>query len=245
MKLEEKHKEFVVKCFARFMTLTNIVDAFLEEFEDDLPPPDMPNLPTLDQWMVDLLIDEIEQKEKLKFINEFIERNQEEYKEEYGDEADERLNQEALEEYDFDCEMAHSGYCNRRREEALAKHEKQLQENLFNRFRRFDIDHRQFPNKYRALFNETRDEFCANYRIPDLNVPENVVRELETLYGYQKQRIFQPKNSKDVMQHITLAHQILKTIIAYNAIDAKQEVVDVTPQDAKALKQPQEALTDS
>ena len=37
MKLEEKHKEFVVKCFARFMTLTNIVDAFLEEFEDDLP----------------------------------------------------------------------------------------------------------------------------------------------------------------------------------------------------------------
>ena len=101
------------------------------------------------------------------------------------------------------------------------------------------------PDKYKALFNETRDEFCANYRIPDLNVPENVVRELETLYGYQKQRIFQPKNSKDVMQHITLAHQILKTIIACNALNPKQEVVDVTPQDAKALKQPQEALTDS
>ena len=245
MKLEEKHKEFVVKCFARFMTLTEILGAFMEEFEDDLPPPDMSDIPTLDQWMADLLIDEIEQAEKLRFINEFIERNQEEYKEEYGDKANEKLNQEALEEYEFDCEMAHIGYCNRRREEALAKHEKQFQENLFNRFRRLDIDHRQFPDKYKALFHNTRDEFCANYRIPDLNVPENVVRELETLYGFQKQRIFQHRNSKDVMQHITLAHQILKTIIACNAIDAKQEVVDVTPQDAKALKQPQEALTDS
>ena len=215
MKLEEKHKEFVVKCFARFMTLTEIVDAFLEEFEDDLPSPDMSDIPTLDQWMADLLIDEIEQEEKLRFINAFIERNQEEYKEEYGDEADEKLNQEALEEYDFDCEMAHIGYCNKRREETLAKHEKQFQENLFNRFRRLDIDHRQFPDKYKALFHNTRDEFCANYRIPDLNVPENVVRELETLYGFQKQRIFQHRNSKDVMQHITLAHQILKTIITH------------------------------
>ena len=41
MKLEEKHKEFVVKCFARFMKLTSIVDVFLEEFEDELPPADM------------------------------------------------------------------------------------------------------------------------------------------------------------------------------------------------------------
>ena len=245
MKLEEKHKEFVVKCFARFMTLTEILGAFMEEFEDDLPSPDMSDIPTLDQWMADLLIDEIEQEEKLRFINAFIERNQEEYKEEYGDEADEKLNQEALEEYDFDCEMAHIGYCNKRREETLAKHEKQFQENLFNRFRRLDIDHRQFPDKYKALFNETRDEFCANYRIPDLNVPENVVRELETLYGYQKQRIFQQKNSTEVMNHVNLAHQILKTIITCNALNPKQEVMDVTPQDAKALKQPQEALTDS
>ena len=51
MKLEEKHKEFVVKCFARFMTLTEILGAFMEEFEDDLPPPDMSDIPTLDQWM--------------------------------------------------------------------------------------------------------------------------------------------------------------------------------------------------
>ena len=244
MKLEEKHKEFVVKCFARFMTLTQIVDVFLEEFEDELPPPDMSGLPTLDQWMADLLTDELEQEEKLGFINEFIERNQEKYKEKYGDEADERLNQEALEAYNFDCEMAHIGFCREHLEEALAKHEKQFRESLFNRFRRLDIDHRQFPDKYKALFHNTRDEFFASYRIPDLNVPENVVRELETLYGYEKQRIFQHRDSSDIMKHVTLAHQILKTIIACNAINAGQEVVDVTPHDVKALKEAQKSVTD-
>ena len=39
MKLDEKHKQFAVKCFARFMTRTKVVEAFLEEFADDLPPP--------------------------------------------------------------------------------------------------------------------------------------------------------------------------------------------------------------
>ena len=39
MKLNEQHKEFAVKCFARFMTRTEVVKAFLKEFENDLPPP--------------------------------------------------------------------------------------------------------------------------------------------------------------------------------------------------------------
>ena len=89
MKLEEKHKEFVVKCFARFMTLTTIVDAFMDEFADDLPQPDISDLPTLDEWMAELLEDEAEQAAKLKMMNESIERNREAYTEEYGDEADE------------------------------------------------------------------------------------------------------------------------------------------------------------
>ena len=38
MKLNEQHKEFAVKCFARFMTRTEVVKAFLKEFENDLPP---------------------------------------------------------------------------------------------------------------------------------------------------------------------------------------------------------------
>ena len=244
MKLEEKHKEFVVKCFARFMTLTNIVDAFMEEFEDDLPPPDIPYLKTFDEWMGDPLSDVVKDEERI-FREIFTEDHQEAYKEKYGDEADERFNQDLLEAYQAECETEYAEYCEIRRREELPKHHAQLHKNLFNRFRRLDIDHGQFPDKYKALFNDTRDEFCKNYRIPDLNVPENVVRELETLYGYERQFIFQHRDSKNVTKHVTLAHQILKTIIACNAINTGQEVVDVTPQDVrKALKKAQKPTTD-
>ena len=243
MKLQEKHKEFAVKCFARFMTRTEVVEAFIEEFADDLPPADLSKIPSVKE-LIEEDHDEEEAEIRLEFINDFIEENKEIFEEKYGDKADKMLNEQALEGYDFEYIQHYGNSHNKLRNQALAAHEEQLRKTLFNRFRRFDIDHRQFPKKYKVLFHNTRDEFCTNYRIPDLNAPENVVRELETLYGFQKQRIFQQDNSKDVTQHVTLAHQILKTIIAYNAIDAKQEVIDVTPQDVKALKETQQALAD-
>ena len=243
MKLEEKHKEFVVKCFASFMILTDIVDAFMEEFEDDLPPADLSGLPTIAE-MIKEDYGEEESQIKLEFINDFIEEHRDIFEEDYGDKAAEILNEKALEDYDVEYLQNYTNSRDKFRNQILTAHKELLRENLFNRFRRLDIDHRQFPNKYKALFHKTRDEFCANYRVPDLNVPANVAQELETLYGFQKQHIFQHRNSKDVMQHVTLAHQILKTIIACNAINTGQEVVDVTPQDVKALKEAQKPTTD-
>ena len=64
----------------------------------------------------------------------------------------------------------------------------------------------------------------------------NIAQELETLYGYQKQRLFQAKDSEEATKHVTLAHQILKTLVACNAINTEQDVIDITPQDPKALK---------
>ena len=243
MKLEEEHKEYVVKCFARFMTLTNIVDAFMEEFEDDLLTSDMLQLPTFDEWMGDPIPDE-DDIDKCVFIEDFIKKHQKAYEERYGDEADDRLNHDALDGFNVQCKIDYAQYCNVCRKDALAKHREQIRKNLFNRFRRLDIDHRQFPGKYKALFHNTREEFFANYRIPDLDVPENIARELEVLYGFLKRRIFGQSDSKDVMQHVNLALQILKTIIACNAIDTKPEVVDVTPQDVKALKEARKSVTD-
>ena len=60
-----------------------------------------------------------------------------------------------------------------------------------------------------------------SYRTENLQNPDNVILELETLYGYVKQRIFQEINSKEAMKHVNLAHNILKTIATYNAINAK------------------------
>ena len=39
MKLTEKHREFAVKCFAKFMTRTETTNAFMQEFAHELPPP--------------------------------------------------------------------------------------------------------------------------------------------------------------------------------------------------------------
>ena len=46
------------------------------------------------------------------------------------------------------------------------------------------------------------------------------------------------------MKFMTLAHQIMKTVIAHNALSGKQEIVDITSQSVKALTDSQKALTD-
>ena len=257
MKLQEKHKEFVVRHFACFTKLTDIVDAFMEKFEDELPQPDLEEIPTLEDMIAEELAnadlpDENhpnEEKPNFKsyFITKFITEHQEEFQEEHGDEADKILSERALREFEADlrsrCVYTFTEL-NEEREDALINHKKELQKNLFNRFRRLHIDHPQFPKKYRALFIQTRDEHCANYQTQDLSSSENLTRELEILYGYQKHLIFQLTNPKDTMKHMSLAHQILKTIVTHNAVNSSQEVVDVTPQNTKALEDTQNGINE-
>ncbi len=154
MKLAEKHKQFVVKRFARFMKVQDIVGEFTEEFEDDL----------------------------------------------YGIFGE------------FTTEMQQ-----RRRLSAL--------------FRRLNIIHSQFPEKYRQLFNEEREKFLADYRDTSLHIPDNVTRELEALYGLTRELAYEQRDAK----FITIALQILKTIVACNAVNAREELIEITPEDAKQL----------
>lgn len=65
-----------------------------------------------------------------------------------------------------------------------------------------------------------------------------------TRYGYQKHLIFQLTNPKETMKHMSLAHQILKTIVAHNAVNGSQEVVDITPQNTKALEDNQKVINE-
>ena len=39
MQLNENHREFTLKCFAKYMTFREVVDTFIREFKDDLPQP--------------------------------------------------------------------------------------------------------------------------------------------------------------------------------------------------------------
>ena len=244
MKLQEEHKEFVVEHFARFMKLTDIVETFMEEFEADLPPFESEEVLSVEELFEACLeIDTIEEKQE--FIDTFIEAHTEEFQKEYGNEADQKLNEEALKEYENDRRReARANYYEQQEyaKEAHQRYLEELQQNLFNRFRRLNIDHPQFPNKYRELFKKTRNEYCENYRSHSLNNPEDLARELETLYGYHKQLIFQLDDPKVLSKHLNSAHQILKTVLAHNALNANQQVEDITPQDAKPLEGTQKAL---
>ena len=246
MQLQDKHVEFVVRYFACFIKLSDIIDAFIEEFEDELPQPDLPKIPTFDEVMEEPVSEE-ELRNHLKLIDDFVAEHKSEFNKIYGEKGDKKLDEKAHDEFAQNLILNAISIQERHQDiadKALAVHQKQLRQNLSNQFRRLNIKHPQFPKKYRTLFNQTRDEFCANYRTQDLSISENLTRELETLYGYQKQFIFQQESPKEVMKHMNLGHQILKTIVAHNAISTKQEVVDITPQNMQALEDTQKALTE-
>ncbi len=99
MIFEERHKEFAVKCFARFMTISAIVDAFKEEFHDDIPKPAP------------------------------VQQNQN------------------LEQYHQEIE----------------KHKRAIKGKLYQQLRKYNITHKDFPQKWLQLFNQTRQEFLNCY----------------------------------------------------------------------------------
>ena len=219
MRLEEKHKEFVVQGYARFMKRSEIVEAFIEEFNDEI---------------YQLCIADTTPKKKRALQDEL-----DAYIEEHGlpiTKTDVQtyvtiLSKEMRDSLEFgtgEMEL---------REEIRAKRD-QAKAQLSARFRRLDITHAQFPEKYRALFNETREQYLATYRSAHLSIPENVILELETLYGLTKELAFEQRDLK----HITQATQILKTIAACNAVNEQREPIDITPQDEKALEDTQKTL---
>ena len=236
MKLKEKHKQFVVISYARFMKLTDIIDAFIEEFEDELPPLGIPETLDIDQIMAEPLNDS-ELSSRSEFIAAYLKKHLKAFDEKYGKDADDKLNESALAAFDTYREGRYIRNYKLHYTKERADHQRQLRQELFNQFRRLDINHRQFPEKYRDLFNQTRYEFCANYRTLNLTTSTNIAQELETLYGYQKQCIFQAEDTEEATKHVTLAHQILKTLIACNAINTEQDAIDITPQNPKALKE--------
>lgn len=239
MKLEEKHKEFAVKCFARFMTRTQVLKAFIEEFEEEVfQPPNSSHFPDI---QADIEREFKGESVKKTYIAEHLEEREAEYQEMYGISQGQSKYAAAKDELYREAEQAYAEYF---RDIYSYEYEEAIKRNMSNRLRRLNITHRQFPEKYRTLFNQAREEFFANYRNESLQNPENVTLELETLYGYVKQRIFQEKDPQEAMKHLNLAHQILKTIATYNAINAKQGVVDITPPSPKALQNIQKALTD-
>jgi len=216
MRLKEKHKEFVVQGYARFMTRSQIVDAFLEEFNDEIY-----QLCTTHNASGNI-------KAASKRIEERFEKQ--------GIPA----NKAQLDAYIHSFCIGKIGMIevDRNFREEIRIKQNLAKAQLSANFRRLNITHPQFPEKYRALFNQTREEYLANYRSASLSIPENVILQLETLYELTKELAFEKRDLKYIAQ----ATQLLKTIAACNAVNAQSQTVDVTPQDVKALQNTQKNL---
>ena len=248
MKLEEKHKQFAVKCFAQFMTRTEVTDAFLVEFSDDLPqPPPMQKLPMLhenqEQHENDQSIEE--QLDKDEYFAISFDELKEKYDYLYGNEADNKFNQD-LPKLQEQIEIEYTQLIEQKRNTLHAQHlaayqnqvdthERDIKIEISNQLRRYNIKNSQFPQKYRELFNQTRNEYLGRYRNENLKNDDIVTIELETLYGYIKQQIFEVSAKKDATTNVRLAHNILKTIATHNLLKQNEQIADTNHQDTKAL----------
>ncbi len=228
MKLQEHHKEFAVKCFAKYMQRSDVADAFMLEFEHDLPKPPPPPEPPNPEEEIAGAEYEFSKNEYVKnktgqicwrYLitygidadihyqkNEayYIEKFKLEFDKEWQKER-EKMYQEQLSEYQL----------------ILDNHYMQIHKELSNQLRRLNITHTQFPEKYRQLFNESREAFLKGKRDDNmtdvgLTNDENIQQELEIIFGHVKNLMFLEKEPKEVLKHVDMAHGILKTISSNN-----------------------------
>ena len=233
MKLQDNHNEFTVRCFAEYMPLRDVVDAFMLEFKHDLPnpppPPEFTNyqeeVPECEyQFRKNEYIKEKLKEIKSRYFNiysvnssvkfekeeaNYIEKFKLEFEKEWQKEREEKY-AEQLSEYQV----------------ILDNHNMQIRKELSNKLRRLNITHSQFPEKYRQLFNEARETFFKsktdeNITNDDITQDDNILQELELMFSHVKNLMFLEKEPKEVLKHVDRAHNILKTIASYNKDERK------------------------
>ncbi len=233
MTLQDHHKEFAVKCFAEYMQRSDVTHAFMQEFEHDLPkPPPPPEPPNYEE--------EIAGVEYQFNRNEYIKNNMKEitsrYFNIYGIDSHIKLEKEEayyIEKFKLDFDKEWKKEREKMHEEQLSEyqlildnHYMQIHKELSNQLRRFNITHTRFSEKYRNLFNESRDAFLKgkiddNMTDVSLTHDDNIQQELEIIFGHVKNLMFLEKEPKEILKHVDRAHAILKTISSYNKLERK------------------------
>ena len=151
MNLQEKHKEFVIISYANFMQPSDIIDEFIQQFQDEIPQP-----PPMQQ-------------------------NQDQ------------------DEYHYQVEQ----------------YWKSIREKLRNQFRRYDINHKEFPKKYWEIYYQAQNEYVSKYINQGTKSSDHIVQELEALYGYVRQCIYGLTPSDKTIRYVQLAHKLLESIAAH------------------------------
>ena len=244
MILKEHHKEFAIKAFAKFMTRKQVVNAFIQEFPNDLPkPPQPPQIENPNTSKEGL------ETEKEQFINSYLhDKIYSQYKDKYGDKADEQwekdlssLKDEVEKVYDQTFPEGTEAQQKKQMweyQDQLKNYQKQLKIDLSNQLRRYNITHPKFPKKYRSLFHKFRQEHYQNfYHNETKQTPDTINKELNILYGVAKEQVFLAQEAQHVIKHLDIAHNLLKTIVAYNTLTPSnhQGSIETNPEPPKQL----------
>ena len=207
MKLQERHKQFVIRGYAQFLNLSQIIDEFLHAFPDDIEA--LCGIPYVDEN---------------QFLDEYIAREQELALKKGEPEDYPELLWEAEDEY----------------AEKIEPQIEEIRKILASRFRRLDINHKRFPRKYRALFDQVQREHFQNLHTGSLENPKNVIEELETLYNLVRENIFEHQD----LTQVRLAHQILKSIVTSKNLLEKKGALNVKPQSETPQQETLNVLSD-
>ncbi len=187
------------------MKRQEVVDAFFNEFKDDLPPPPKIKTDTPEKY----------QKEKESYVKRWLHCKKLDYNMDYGELANEKFNADKPQltkelENEFD-EIEKNG--NESRQKHLnEEHNEKLKTELSSQLRRYNIAHPEFPKKYRDTFTQARKECLTNILINDIQDPENIAQELQDLYAYIKRQIIMEQDPNTANAKIQIALNILKTI---------------------------------
>ena len=232
MRLDEKHKQFAVSCYAQFMPTAKVVTAFIEEFDDELPKPPPLQIPN-NEGGID------EQMNRDEYIKEQLGNYWEKYMDLYNVDGNKRyekdlnkINEQIEKSYVLFAQEQQVRNHKQHQEEHQQKIDefyKDLRNNLSNNLRRYNITHRRFPNKYGELFYQVRQQYIDSYRNQNASGPDIITTELETIYGYIKQQIFQVKNPREIATHARLAHTILQTIDTRQKSEDQEQQSDSQP----------------
>ncbi len=231
MLLQEKHNEFAVKCFATFMKPSKVAETLIEEFPQDFPqPPTPPELPSFEQEKEGIVY----QFKKDEYVEQKLEEVRKQYAKTHGfikaENKLSRVKKRFVEVFENDFDQEWQEELDERHTQLLDKHNlevdkhnRDLKAELSNQLRRLNIKHPQFPEKYRHLFIQTRNEFCQSHRINDIPINENILQELESIYSYVKEAIYQAETPNDAINQVRMAHNILKTLAAQNENDYQKQ----------------------
>lgn len=181
MILQEHHKTFAVKCFAQYMTCDEVTTTFMDKFPEDLPkPPTEVNekLSADEQAKIDHYIaEELDHYRKLYFDRD---RNHglQKFKKDTP-ELTERIVREYQEPIDKETER---------------EHKLRVKNKISNQLRRYNIDHIDFPKKYKELFNQTRAEYETHLLNLGDQKGEFINKELQKMFAVTEKRLIEEKD---------------------------------------------------